>query len=243
MPTRMAVLVDGDNIGAQHASEIARIAAQHGPAQVMRVYLDAQRPSDWHATPGFRLVHAGSGKNASDILLSIDALALALRDGVNSFVIASSDRDFSHIAMRLREYGAAVAGIGEAKAPAAFRQACQSFVQIGPAPTAVCVPKPAGNPSKLDEQIRAVIAEHSEKGTGILIAKLGSAMHARHKTQIGATPEKSWRAYLNTRPALYDLDPRGPHAHVRFRPGGFGARVANAAPDQRPAMTQGIAAE
>jgi hypothetical protein len=221
MPVKVAVLVDGDNIGPHHAADIARIAATLGPVQIMRVYLDAQRPSDWHVTPGFHLIHAGSGKNASDILLSIDALALALRDGVNSFVIVSSDRDFSHIAIRLREYGAAVSGVGEAKAPATFRQACGTFLQIGPKPQISLVGQPVGNFSAFDRKIKDIIAEQSEGGKGIQLSKLASTMHNRHKTQIATYPEKNWRAYLAARPNLYDLDPRGPEARVRVWPAGF----------------------
>ncbi|MGL5011896.1 MAG: NYN domain-containing protein [Paracoccaceae bacterium] len=221
MTTRVAVLVDGDNISGKHAAEIARIAGQKGTAQFRRVYLDAQRASDWHDATGFRLVHAGAGKNASDILLSIDAVGLALRDGIDNFVIATSDRDFSHIALRLQEYGATVSGIGEAKAPAAFRHACQTFVQIGPTPAIALVPTPSITVPKLDLQIRAVIAEHSQKGTGISIVMLNEEMTRRHATKIGASPEGTWRAYLQARPGLYDLDPRGPEARVRFRPSGF----------------------
>jgi uncharacterized LabA/DUF88 family protein len=221
MPVKVAVLVDGDNIGPHHAADITRIAAKLGPVQIMRVYLDAQRPSDWHVTPGFHLIHAGSGKNASDILLSIDALALALRDGVNSFVIVSSDRDFSHIAIRLREYGAAVSGVGEAKAPATFRQACGTFLQIGPTPKIALVGTHISNLPKLDRLIAAAIVEFSSKGVGMKIEALNAAMRNRHGTQISALPEKNWRAYLAARPNLYDLDPRGPEACVRFRPAGF----------------------
>ena len=48
-------------------------------------------------------MHAGTGKNASDLLLALDAVELALRGDVDHFVIASSDGDFSHLALRLRE--------------------------------------------------------------------------------------------------------------------------------------------
>ncbi len=221
MTTRMAVLIDGDNIGGKHVAEILRIAGQAALPHVQRVYLDAQRPSDWHDVTGFRLVHAGSGKNGADILLCIDAIALALREQINNFVLVSSDRDFSHVALRLREFGATVTGIGEGKAPAAFRHACQTFFQVGPTPGMSLVPKPTINLTEFDLQIRAVIAEFSEKGTGIQIAKLGSTLHTRHKTHISTYPERTWRAYLVARPGLYDLDPRGPLARVRFIPQGF----------------------
>ncbi|XZQ28139.1 NYN domain-containing protein [Rhodobacter capsulatus] len=102
-----------------------------------------KKTSDWQGGPeGFRLMHAGTGKNASDLLLALDAMELALREGVTRFVIASSDRDFSHLAQRLREYGRQVTGIGETKTPQIFRDACETFLTL-PLPP---VPKDAPQP-------------------------------------------------------------------------------------------------
>lgn len=139
----VAVLVDGDNLSAKYAGQIARRARALGTVTVRRVYLDAQKTSDWQGGPqGFRLMHAGTGKNASDLLLALDAMELALREGVKRFVIASSDRDFSHLALRLREYGRQVTGIGETKTPQIFRDACETFLTL-PLPAA---PKDAPQP-------------------------------------------------------------------------------------------------
>lgn len=218
---QVAVLVDGDNVSGKHAAEIMAIAAQCGNLAVLRVYLDAQRPSDWHAAAGYRMVHSGVGKNASDVLMSIEAIELALIQGFERFVIVSSDRDFSHVAQRLREYGADVTGVGEGKAPAAFRAACKTFTVISKAPALTTVANSVIAVSELDRKIRAVIAENSTKGAGIPIAGLGPAMHTRHGVRISTFPERTWRAYLLARPQLYDIDPRGPTAHVRFRPAGF----------------------
>lgn len=221
MATRQAILVDGENVSAKYAAEILAIASRQGHAIVVRVYLDAQRPSDWHSATGYRMIHAGSGKNASDFLLSIDAIELALSKSVDNFVIVSSDSDFSHVAQRLREYGAAVTGIGEAKAPAKFRDSCQSFIVIGKTPALSVVAKTAFAASELDRQIRALIAENSKKGAGIPISSLAAAMHSRYAVRISTYPERTWRAYLLARPELYELDPRGPSANVRFKPSGF----------------------
>lgn len=57
----------------------------------------------------------------------------------------------------------------------------------------------------------------------MLIGELAPKMHAKHGTQISRQPEGTWRGYLSKRPTLYDLDPKGPGAMVRFRPEGFAA--------------------
>lgn len=221
MAARLAVLVDGDNISGEYAEGILGSAHEYGSPDVVRVYANAQQASAWHSASGFRMIHAGTGKNASDLLLTIDAMELALRHGVETFVIASSDSDFLHLAQRLREYGKTVQGIGEAKTPGSFRNACSSFLQVGEPSAAKACGQVAAGISKMDLNIRAMIQSHSKNGKGMQISQLSAQMHKAHGTQIGSYPEKTWRAYLLARPQLYEVDPRGPEAMVRFKPEGF----------------------
>jgi len=220
MADRIAVLVDGDNISAVHSEQVLAEAARLGRVDVARVYVAANTNSTWLITPGYRAMHAGVGKNAADLLLCIDAMELALTGGLETFVIASSDGDFTHLAQRLRERGQHVLGLGEAKATKAFRMACTQFITLKtPQPcAAVSVAKPsAPNISTLDKNIRAMIANHNQKGQGMRISDLGQKMYAAHGVQMKNRPEGCWRAYLDERPNLYDLDPRSPKAFVRFR--------------------------
>ena len=219
MTSRVAVLVDGDNIPANFSPDISSLAKCHGRIDVARVYADAIRAPRWAEEHGFRLVHAGSGKNASDILLVIDAMELALSRGIDVFVLASSDGDFTHLAQRLRELGRVTVGIGEAKAPARFRACCTEFRQIG-GPPACAV-------TDMDRKIRAIIAAHGENGMGIALKTLGPKMHAQHGIRISSRPERTWRGYLAARRTLYHLDSRGPDARVRFLPEGFSAHTAD----------------
>ncbi len=53
------------------------------------------------------------------------------------------------------------------------------------------------------------------------ITDLNPIMRAKHGTLISEMPEKSWRAYLTKRNALYEIDPKGPDAKVRLKPAGF----------------------
>ncbi len=220
------MLVDGDNVSADYA---ACIRAYAGAARVVRVYGNAAHNTRWHTVEGYRFIHAGTGKNASDMLLGIDAMELALREGFERIVIASSDGDFTHLATRLRELGVTVIGMGEEKAPESFRAACCQFQRMGaPAssqtPKTVPVARPAAaRPSALDHDIRDMIKLHSVKGQGMKVAALSSQMFKIHDTRISSHPEKTWRSYLAARGNLYDLDARGPDAMVRFKPGGFAA--------------------
>jgi hypothetical protein len=217
MPQPVAVLVDGDNISAKHAAAILALAATYGEATITRVYLDAQRAGDWSGVVGYRLIHAGTGKNAADILLALDAMELALTKGVRHFVIASSDGDFTHIAQRLREAGAKVIGAGEAKAPPAFRASTTQFVELGAKPVVKLVVQPQIALSLLDTKVRDVIISNDEASKGVKLSTLGAEMLKRHGVNTSQLTESNWRAYLAARPAIFDLDPKGPEARVRFR--------------------------
>jgi len=194
-----------------------------GRLDLARVYGGAQPATDWMTAAGFRFIHAGAGKNAADLLLSIDAVETLLeRNEIRTFVIVTSDGDFSHLAHRLRERGAEVHGLGEDKTPVFFRAACSEF--------AILKTRSAGTTQKLesenhltelDKQIRRMIASHSKNGQGMKIAELAPKMHSAHDVKISSRPERTWRAYLSNRPLLYQLDPRGAEAKVRFIPDGF----------------------
>ncbi len=217
---RIAVLVDGDNISATHSASILSHARKMGRVDVARVYGGAQHSCDWQSAPGYRLMHAGAGKNAADVLLCIDAMELALTGGLQTFAVATSDGDFTHLSQRLRERGLHVLGLGEEKAPVNFRQACSDFVVLGEEKKAARNPT-IRNYTVLDFNVRKMIANHSKEGRGMPIADLGRMMHIKHGTQIRTYSEGTWRAYLDKRSTLYDLDDRGPAAMVRFRPEGF----------------------
>ncbi len=222
---RIAVLVDGDNVSARHSAQVLCEAGKMGRVDVARVYAAANRPSDWLTMPGYRLLHAGTGKNGADLLLSIDAMELALLGGVEIFVIATSDGDFTHLAQRLRERGLHVLGLGEGKAPEGFRLACTEFRVLRPVEKCVnsTATVTARQFSEFDQKIRSMIAQHSKHSLGMRIADLAPKMHVAHKTRISTYPERNWRAYLSARPVLFEIDPRGPEAMVRFRPEGFAA--------------------
>ncbi|MFX0544955.1 NYN domain-containing protein [Roseovarius sp. S1116L3] len=215
---RIAVLVDGDNINAAHANEILSRARKLGRIDVARVYAGMHPSCDWLNTPGYRLMHAGAGKNAADVLLCIDAMELTLTGELSAFVIATSDGDFAHLAHRQRERGLHVLGMGETKAPENFRQACSAFSVLEKVPNATET-RTKGDASQMDHDIRTMISQYSQKGRGMKICELGARMRNLHGTGLNSPP--NWRAYLAARPALYDLDPRGPDAFVRFRPDGF----------------------
>lgn len=225
---RVALLVDGDNIPPLHGPRLLAEARKLGRTDIARVYGAAQVATQWRTTPGYRSIDTGGGKNATDIVLAIEAMELALTHGLDQFVLASSDGDFVHLALRLREGGRHVLGIGEAKTPEVFRAACSAFLPLEEAKPAALPPPSAPEtaaavPSVLDRHIREMIGTHSKEGKGMKLTALSLEMAKTHNTRISTYPERTWRAYFAARPSLFALDPRGPEAMVRFLPKGFTA--------------------
>ena len=242
MTQRIAVLVDGDNLGPVHAARIMAEAQKLGRVDAARVYGNATRPTDWTTCPGYRFVHAGCGKNAADVLLCIDAMELATGGDWQGFVIASSDGDFVHLALRLRERGLTVMGIGEAKAPASFRAACTTFLQVTDPRSAAeraanAASEPAPQPAAgravtlptdllrdLDGCIWRMMMDHKVPAKGMTLIALNARMKEDFGFLIGAYEDRTWRAYFTKRPDLFSLDPRSAQARVRYRMQGFTAR-------------------
>lgn len=78
-----------------------------------------------------QLFAAATGKNAADADLIIDAMDLMHTGVADAFALATSDSDFTSLAVRLRGAGAAVHGFGNASSPAPYRAACTTFVTLG----------------------------------------------------------------------------------------------------------------
>ena len=134
--TRLAVLVDADNVPAKWASAIFKEIAAYGDATVRRIYGDFASDSlgPWrktlrdHALVAHHQPSYTRGKNSSDIALVIDAMDLLHSGRVDGFVLVSSDSDFTRLASRIREQGLNVIGIGEETTPESLRKACKRFI-------------------------------------------------------------------------------------------------------------------
>ena len=215
---RVALLVDGDNLSHVHAGALILNSAKYGALTVKRVYGNMARLPDWDKAPGFRAVHAGTGKNATDLLLAVEAMVLMLTGQADVLIIASSDGDFSHLAQNLTERGLHVIGLGQAKAPAKFRKSCTAFHEIGtPAtPIATVAPKPIASaaPDPLVQKTRNLIAQDP---SGLAITLLATRMSKDNAFQISQTQYKTWRAFLTAFPGQFDCDPKGTDARVRLR--------------------------
>lgn len=133
---KLAVLIDADNAQAACLPELLSEVARYGTATVKRAYGDWTTPNlkAWkealhkHAVQPVQQFRYTQGKNATDSALIIDAMDLLYTGHLHGFCLVSSDSDFTRLATRLRESGAAVYGFGEKKTPEPFVAACDKFI-------------------------------------------------------------------------------------------------------------------
>lgn len=135
---KLAVLIDADNVPYSNVKGMMEEIAKYGTPTTKRIYADWTKPNatGWkavlleHAITPIQQYSYTTGKNSSDSALIIDAMDLLYSDKLDGFCIVSSDSDFTRLAIRLRESGMKVIGIGEQKTPKPFISACDRFIFI-----------------------------------------------------------------------------------------------------------------
>lgn len=135
---RFAVLIDADNIHNRYIGRLLEEIAKYGTPTFKRIYGDWTKPhvAGWktvlldHAITPVQQYSYTTGKNATDSAMIIDAMDILYSGRVEGFCLVTSDSDFTRLAIRLREAGMKVFGLGEQKTPAAFRTACDKFIYI-----------------------------------------------------------------------------------------------------------------
>lgn len=135
---KLAVLIDADNVTHTRVKEMLNEVTKYGVPTIKRIYGDWTKPtvSGWknvlleHAIIPIQQYSYTIGKNATDSAMIIDAMDILHSGDCDGFCLVSSDSDFTRLAIRLRESGKFVIGIGEKKTPQPFISACDKFIYI-----------------------------------------------------------------------------------------------------------------
>jgi len=167
---KLAVLIDADNVPYSNVKGMMEEIAKYGTPTTKRIYADWTKPNagGWksvlleHAITPIQQYSYTVGKNSSDSAMIIDAMDLLYSDKVDGFCIVSSDSDFTRLAIRLRESGMKVIGIGEKKTPNSFIVACDRFIYIEVLDGAIKKKSPK---SRLAEENKKMIEKVTAKTT------------------------------------------------------------------------------
>jgi len=165
---RLAVLIDAENVPRNCIKNVMEEIAIYGTPTIKRIYGDWTNPTiaGWknslleNAITPIQQYGYTTGKNSSDSAMIIDAMDILYSDKTDGFVIVSSDSDFTRLAIRLREAGQRVIGIGERKTPSAFIAACDKFTYIE------VIRANAEEAQSENEEVHADIDENDQKPQG-----------------------------------------------------------------------------
>lgn len=120
----VAVMIDCDNVAPEIVDFALLMAAQAGRVTLRRGYGNRTTlGNSWQEalvrqafTPCLQFQYAAK-KNTSDIALALDALEALFDQRADIFCLVTSDSDFAYLCRKLRERGATVLIVGEAKPP------------------------------------------------------------------------------------------------------------------------------
>ena len=139
---KVAVLIDADNTQSskigdalQAISTRGRIAVKRAYGNWRKEYLKGWEPEiQQFAIKAAQQFDCAVGKNATDMALTIDAMDLLHSHEYHAFAIVASDSDYTPLAIRLRESGVKVLGVGSQQATESFRNACDEFLFLDDLP-------------------------------------------------------------------------------------------------------------
>ena len=129
---KMVVLIDADNTQLSKLEEVLHEVSTYGRIIVKKAYGNFTKNNlrKWEGKIKSLAIKAEqqfdyvAGKNTTDIAMVIEAMDLLHTGMYDAVVLVSSDSDFTPLAVRLRESGMYVIGVGEKKTPEAFCNAC-----------------------------------------------------------------------------------------------------------------------
>lgn len=134
----VAILIDAENISPEYIGIIIDEGNKQGNIAFRNIYGDwsETRLKAWkdvaieYSLTQKQQYSVVKGKSSSDFALVIDAMDILYRSNIDTFIVVSSDSDFSRLVTRLREGGKKVIGMGESKTPRALTNSCHAFVYL-----------------------------------------------------------------------------------------------------------------
>lgn len=135
---KIALFIDADNISSKFGKQIIDTLEKRGEIFIRRIYGNWEKFSlhgwnDCIKNFSLRAVQQPdfvTGKNATDMSLTIDAMDVLHAGKAEIFVLVSNDSDFTPLAIRLREGGKTIIGMGNSNAANTFRAACNEFIEL-----------------------------------------------------------------------------------------------------------------
>jgi len=137
--TKAALLIDAENFSYKHVNQMfIELEKKSINLTLKLAFADWSQNNlntlDWKKTLNKQsirpqhLFNFSSGKNASDIQMVIHAMKLLYTDpDIDTFIIATSDGDFTPLVLTLKENGKKVIGFGNAVSSQILQESCDEY--------------------------------------------------------------------------------------------------------------------
>lgn len=134
--SNIGVYIDGDNANHKDFLYVYEEIKKHGRVIIGRIYGDWTKTEmkgwkDISITYALESINCFglSKKNSTDIYLICDLLQdLYKNPHIHTYIIVSSDSDYTHVTKRIRSEGKKVIGIGRKNTPIMLKNACDVFI-------------------------------------------------------------------------------------------------------------------
>ena len=200
---KFALLIDADNTSSKYIKTIVDEITNLGITTFRRIYGDWTSTNlqswkeillEYSITPMQQYGYT-TGKNSTDSAMIIDAMDILYTSNVDGFCLVSSDSDFTKLAMRLREAGKTVIGMGKEQTPRPFVTACNQFkyldilakegqkkttVKKTTKKTSTAASKKKSAEQKLIDSICKIIEENSNDDGWMYAARVGTLLQKKH---------------------------------------------------------------
>ena len=141
MSERIAIFFDAENISAEYVNSILAKVKSYGSIIIQRAYADWSIPNTqpWKKLVAkqpisvYQQFHNGETQ-VIDKTIIMDAIQIAIEHpDIDTFCLVASDKGYANLALRLRELGKYVLGVGEevkAKEDSLLVNACNEFIYV-----------------------------------------------------------------------------------------------------------------
>ncbi len=141
MSERIAIFFDAENISADYVNSILAKVKSYGSIVIQRAYADWSIPNTqpWKKLVAkqpisvYQQFHNGETQ-VIDKTIIMDAIQIAIEHpDIDTFCLVASDKGYANLALRLRELGKYVLGVGEevkAKEDSLLVNACNEFIYV-----------------------------------------------------------------------------------------------------------------
>jgi hypothetical protein len=230
----IVVMIDADGTPHRAADPIMHYAAELGTVRHLHVYGNFSRSlaAQWAAAVRRYRARAhmcfstATGKNATDIRMTVDAMDLLHSGQRFTFILCCSDSDMTPLAARIREAGASVYGVGATHTPHSFRDACTTFSSIqllldrsvANDPTNSASSKVSRPPTYVQDLVISMVLRLGGNTQWVSMTDLGPALRERDPTFHSRSFKRRTLIDLVASVELLEVDTDSSPARVRVSP-------------------------